>query len=155
MTPLQKGATIICGGKINEKLLPGAFLEPTLLVGVNSSMRIFHEEVFGPVMAIINWKTEDELLQMINSSNYGLGSSVFCFDKERAKRISEGIEAGMGNINDFGVNYLYQCLPFGGVKHSRFGRFAGAEGLRACCILELEPIYQNRSFIQKFLRHLK
>ncbi|CAM9763949.1 unnamed protein product, partial [Choristocarpus tenellus] len=67
---------------------------------------------------------------------YGLGSSIFSANKSRAVRIGEAIRCGMTNVNDFGVNYLVQNLPFGGVKDSGSGRFAGPEGLRSCCLLK-------------------
>mmetsp|Transcript_2245 Transcript_2245/g.3150 ORF Transcript_2245/g.3150 Transcript_2245/m.3150 type:complete len:591 (-) Transcript_2245:4159-5931(-) len=130
---VSKGATLVCGGKRNDSLKPGIFFEPTLLTGVTPDMRIATEEVFGPVMVVIQWKTEEELLSFVNNCPYGLGSSVFSEDKGRARRLVAGIHAGMSNVNDFGVNYLCQSLPFGGVKCSGFGRFAGVEGLRACC----------------------
>merc|ERR1712196_142766 len=72
----------------------------------------------------------------VNSSDYGLGSSVFSASQPRATRVGALIRAGMTTVNDFGVNYLVQSLPFGGVKHSGFDRFAGPEGLRACCLMK-------------------
>mmetsp|Transcript_20960 Transcript_20960/g.25437 ORF Transcript_20960/g.25437 Transcript_20960/m.25437 type:complete len:591 (-) Transcript_20960:889-2661(-) len=130
---VSKGAKLICGGRRNESLKPGIFFEPTLITGITPDMRIATEEVFGPVMAVLKWSTEDDLYQFVNNCPYGLGSSVFTDDKTRARRIVDNVHAGMSNINDFGVNYLCQSLPFGGVKCSGFGRFAGVEGLRACC----------------------
>lgn len=71
---------------------------------------------------------------MINSINYGLGSSVFSKDVRRADRLAKKIYAGMTAVNDFGTGYLVQDMPFGGVKLSGFNRFAGKEGLRECCL---------------------
>ena len=130
---VAKGATLHCGGKRNKKLSPGLFFEPTLISGITSDMKIAKEEVFGPVMAVSQWNTEKELYERANDCPYALGSSIFSNDTARARRISENVSAGMANINDFGVNYLCQSLPFGGTKCSGFGRFAGPEGLRACC----------------------
>jgi len=130
---VQQGATLVCGGKINTSLSPGLFYEPTILTGITSSMRIAKEEVFGPVFAARKWSTETELLEMVNDCPYALGSSVICNDSTRACRIAKGIAAGMVNINDFGVNYMCQSLPFGGRKCSGFSKFAGPEGLRECC----------------------
>eukprot|EP00122_Pirum_gemmata_P011201 Pgem_evm1s10368 len=130
----EKGANVLIGGERNTELGNGLFYKPTLITGITPDMRIAKEEVFGPVMAIVPWKTEDELLNIVNTGcPYGLGSSVFTNDRTRALRIANQIESGMTNINDFGINYLCQSLPFGGVKSSGFGRFAGPEGLRACC----------------------
>ena len=130
---VAKGATLVCGGKRNAALAPGLFFEPTLLTGVTSAMRIATEEVFGPVMAVSSWSSEDDLIERVNATPYGLGASVFTDDSARAERLNGRIESGMSNINDFGINYLCQSLPFGGVKSSGFGRFAGKEGLQACC----------------------
>eukprot|EP01063_Lacrimia_lanifica_P019642 TRINITY_DN27101_c0_g1_i1.p1 TRINITY_DN27101_c0_g1~~TRINITY_DN27101_c0_g1_i1.p1 ORF type:complete len:600 (+),score=252.24 TRINITY_DN27101_c0_g1_i1:49-1848(+) len=130
---VAKGAKLVCGGKRNKALLPGNFYEPTLITGITKDMLIAEEEVFGPVMAVSKWSSEDDLMNKVNDCPYGLGSSVFSADTKRAERLMERVSAGMGNINDFGINYLCQSLPFGGVKASGFGRFAGKEGLQACC----------------------
>jgi len=70
----------------------------------------------------------------VNNCDFGLGASVFSGSQKRAQKLGDAIRSGMVTINDFGVNYLIQSLPFGGVKESGFGRFAGPEGLRACCL---------------------
>lgn len=130
---VSKGAKLLIGGKPNEKLKPGIFFEPTIIIGITSDMRIAKEEVFGPVMAIRSWSTEEELLREVNNCPYALGSSIFSKDITRARRIAKQVKAGMANINDFGINYMCQSLPFGGTKNSGFAKFAGIEGLRACC----------------------
>lgn len=83
---------------------------------------------------------------MVNSSNYGLGSSVFSANQARALALGNRIRAGMTTVNDFGVNYLVQALPFGGVKFSGFDRFAGPEGLRACCLTKSVVVDKFSSF---------
>eukprot|EP00924_Labyrinthula_sp_SR-Ha-C_P009354 maker-scaffold_2-snap-gene-21.65-mRNA-1 protein AED:0.01 eAED:0.01 QI:42/1/1/1/1/1/3/30/600 len=128
---LSKGATLLAGGKNCE--CEGNYYSPTILTDVTPEMRIFSEEVFGPVLTVIKWTDEVDMLTQVNGTPYGLCSSVFCLNPARAKRISNSVESGMGNVNDFGVNYLCQSIPFGGIKHSGFGCFAGEEGLRACC----------------------
>jgi len=132
---VSKGATLHCGGKRNPHL-KGQFYEPTVISGITSEMRISQEEVFGPVMCIIKVPNndDDECVRMINDCNFGLGSSVYSGNKKRAVAIGSRIKSGMFTANDFGVNYLIQSLPFGGVKESGFDRFAGPEGLRACCM---------------------
>merc|ERR1712079_332583 len=99
-------------------------------------MRIFQEEVFGPVMAIVSVPndSDDECVHLINSCRFGLGSSVYSKSQTRGMAIGKQIRSGMFTVNDFGVNYMIQSLPFGGVNESGFGRFAGEEGLRACCL---------------------
>jgi len=155
---VSKGAKLLCGGKRNASLGQGLFYEPTILADLNSTMRITQEEVFGPVLCIIKVPNNDEsaCLEIVNCCDYGLGSSVFSKCQTRATRIGEKIRAGMTTINDFGVNYLIQSLPFGGVKHSGFDRFAGPEGLRACCLMKsvvVDKFSFMRTTIPKVLQY--
>jgi aldehyde dehydrogenase (NAD+) len=140
---VKAGALLHCGGKINRAATAaagggGVYVEPTLLSNVTHDMEIFKEEVFGPVMCII--KVEDdndaEARRLCNAVQYGLGSNVYSKDIPRAERLGRLIHAGMTNINDMALNYMAQSLPFGGVKNSGFGRFAGIEGLRECCVVK-------------------
>jgi acyl-CoA reductase-like NAD-dependent aldehyde dehydrogenase len=132
---VAKGATVHVGGKRNAKL-KGQFYEPTLISGITSDMRISKEEVFGPIMAVIKVPNDDdaECIRMVNNCDFGLGACVYAGDQKRGEYIGQQIKSGMLTVNDFAVNYLIQALPFGGVKESGFGRFAGPEGLRACCL---------------------
>lgn len=133
----KKGARVLTGGKrALGKGLEGQFYEPTIVCDVTPDMRIFQEELFGPVMTVIKVPNNDDAacLAMVNDSNFGLGASVYCGDQKRGLALGRQIRSGMLCINDFGSNYLIQSLPFGGVKESGFGRFAGIEGLRACCL---------------------
>mmetsp|Transcript_31238 Transcript_31238/g.47667 ORF Transcript_31238/g.47667 Transcript_31238/m.47667 type:complete len:610 (+) Transcript_31238:153-1982(+) len=133
---VKKGAKILVGGKF-DSTQKGNFYPPTLLVDVTNSMRIAKEEVFGPVMAVsrVPKDSDEECLRLLHEvCPFGLGASVYSGSQERAfKGIGQHIQSGMLTINDFGVNYLIQSLPFGGWNESGFGRFAGPEGLRACC----------------------
>ena len=97
-------------------------------------------------MLVIKWNTDDEVIAMANATDYGLAMSVFARSPMRAERIVRAVHSGVGNVNDFGCNYLIQSLPFGGVKGSGFGRFAGPEGLRACCYTKVSD-YFSLSFI--------
>ena len=134
---VAKGARVLAGGKRNAKLAPGLFFEPTLLVDVDHSMRIAKEEVFGPVLTVVKWDGgDDDIVALVNDCPFGLGSSVFAEDAVRAARIAKRIRAGMSNVNDYATTYLCQSLPFGGVKLSGFGRFAGREGLRALTVVK-------------------
>ena len=129
---VAKGARVLCGGRPRSEL--GAhFYPPTILVDVDRSMRIMHEEHFGPVMVITKVASEAEAIERANDCPYGLGSSVFTKDPARARRMARLIQAGMTTVNDFGLAYMIQSLPFGGVKISGFGKINGREGLRACC----------------------
>ena len=129
------GARLLRGGRI-EKRGNGQFFEPTILADVKPHMRIAQHEVFGPVMSIMRFETDAEAIDLVNATDYGLGTNVFSGDQERAQNILNQLRTGMGNINDFAVNYLCQSLPFGGVKSSGFGRFAGVEGLRGECLVK-------------------
>ena len=132
---VKKGATVHCGGKRNTTL-NGQFYQPTLISGITSDMRISQEEVFGPIMCVIKVPNDndDECVRLVNNCDFGLGSSVYSGNQKRGEKIGQRIRSGMFTVNDFGVNYLIQSLPFGGVKESGFGRFAGPEGLQACCL---------------------
>lgn len=130
---VSKGAKLLAGGKIPETL-PGQFYPPTVLLGINKSMKIWEEEVFGPVMSIIPWSTDDEVVGMANDCPFGLGSNVFSGSQSRARALCARMEAGMSSVNDFATTYMCQSLPFGGVKQSGFDRFAGIEGLRGLCV---------------------
>ena len=128
----EKGARVVVGGDRNREAGP-QFFQPTVIVDVDHSMRIAREEQFGPVMVIMRVRDEAEAVRLANDCAYGLGSSVFTRDPVRAERISRQIRAGMTVVNDYGLAYMIQSLPFGGVGRSGFGRINGREGLRACC----------------------
>ncbi|KAK0570236.1 Meiotic Sister-Chromatid recombination aldehyde dehydrogenase [Tilletia horrida] len=128
---VQKGAQVLVGGKRlrSDKWKSGSFFAPTLISGVTRDMKIAQEEVFAPIMLIMPFDTLDEAIEIANSTRYGLGSSVFGAKREECHYVAQRLRAGMTNINDFGVSYLAQSLPFGGVKASGYGRFGGPEGL--------------------------
>ncbi|KAJ1893891.1 Meiotic Sister-Chromatid recombination aldehyde dehydrogenase, partial [Coemansia sp. IMI 209127] len=133
---VSKGARCLVGGHRHlHPLHPnGQYFEPTLLVDVTPDMDITRNETFGPIMVVMKFADEKDALDKVHSSPYGLGSSVFSGDRTRGRRVALALRTGMVNVNDFGVNYICQSLPFGGVGISGFGRFAGPEGLRALCV---------------------
>jgi len=133
---VAKGAKLLCGGSRNTDVTHGAFYRPTVLDNVTSDMLVAQEEVFGPVMSIFSFKDDDDLVALANACPFALGSSVFSLNTRRARALTKRIDAGMANINDFGVNYLAQSLPFGGMKQSGYDKFAGVEGLRGCCMVK-------------------
>jgi acyl-CoA reductase-like NAD-dependent aldehyde dehydrogenase len=147
---VAKGARVLVGGKRNAALA-GQFFEPTVLVDVDHTMAIAHEETFGPIMTIVRVRDEEEAIRLANDSAFGLGSSVFTRSSRRGERIARRISAGMTVINDYGTAYMMQSAPFGGVRASGFGRINGKEGLRACCnektvVRDRLPIRQAASF---------
>ncbi|MBQ0795200.1 aldehyde dehydrogenase family protein [Zhongshania sp.] len=127
---IAKGARVICGGAINEDL-QGNYYPPTILADVSPDMAISYEEVFGPVMLIMRVSSDEEAIALANSTDFGLHSSVITKSRRRGEKIADQLEAGATCINDFGLCYLNQDLPFGGVKYSGFGRMNGRDGLRA------------------------
>lgn len=128
---VEGGARLEFGGYRNASLPNGQFMQPTILSHVSQDMRIVQEEAFGPVMLIIEWSTDEQVVEKANGTVFGLGSYVFCRDYKRAHKIANQLVAGVTMVNDYGVFYLIQSLPFGGTKVSGFGKFGGREGLRA------------------------
>jgi len=147
---VENGAKILTGGQRNPKLKDGLFYEPTILVNVNHDMKVVKDECFGPVMPIIPFKSEQQLLKWVNGTEYGLCCSVFSRDVKRATRIAKQIVSGMAVVNDFGVPYLVQDAPFGGCKVSGFGRFNGPEGLRGFC--REQTLITERFFVPPSLK---
>ncbi|MCS6914387.1 MAG: aldehyde dehydrogenase family protein [Myxococcales bacterium] len=129
---VRKGARVLCGGMRRDDL-GGQYFAPTVLVDVDHSMEVVRRETFGPVMVILRVHSDEEAIRLANDTAYGLGSSVFTRNRQRAARYARELSAGMTVINDYGVAYLASALPFGGVRLSGFGRINGREGLRACC----------------------
>lgn len=123
---VAKGAKIITGGKSLESELGGQFFMPTVLTQVTPDMQVWTQEVFGPVLPIMSFKTEQEAIQLANQTRYGLGAYVFTENKDKAMRIANAIESGMVSIN--GVSYIHPENPFGGYKYSGMGRINGKFG---------------------------
>ncbi|HTB48505.1 MAG TPA: aldehyde dehydrogenase family protein [Verrucomicrobiae bacterium] len=131
---LDKGAEVVARAKLPHDL-KGAFLAPTLLQNITKDMRIWQEEVFGPVLPLVTFKTEAEAIELANDTPYGLGSRVMSSDKERAERVASSIEAGTVEVN-YGSRWL-TCNPFGGYKNSGIGRELGIHGLRELSRIKL------------------
>ena len=129
---VEKGARVLVGGQRNTAA-GRQYFQPTVLVDVTHDMRITQEEVFGPVAVIMRVRDEQEAIERANDCPFGLGSSVFTRDRRRGARIARQVRAGMTVVNDYGLAYMMQSLPFGGLGRSGFGRINGREGLRACC----------------------
>ena len=120
----EDGATIAVGGqKLGGEFASGHYVSPTLFTGANQSMRIAQEEIFGPVLTAIPFKTEEEALAIANDVEYGLTGYIWTNDVTRAFRFSESLEAGMIWVNSENVRHL--PTPFGGVKNSGIGRDGG------------------------------
>jgi len=123
----QKGATIICGGGLLGG--QGRFYLPTLLDQTTADMAVLSEETFGPVLVIMPFDSEEEVVRISNDSPFGLSASVWSKDLKRAERVARKLEAGAISINNVMLTEGNPALPFGGTKQSGFGRVKGAEGL--------------------------
>ncbi len=122
---VKKGARVIAGGKrVGES---GFFFEPTILLDVTSSMKIAHEETFGPVAPIFKFKDDEEAVAMANDSEYGLASYFYSRDMARCWQITEALEYGMVGVNT-GV-LSSESAPFGGMKESGIGREGSMYGI--------------------------
>ena len=116
----DRGASVVTGGSRAPKLGSRLFFEPTVLDGVTEEMEVAREETFGPVAPISTIRGEDEAIRIVNSSPYGLLSSVFTRDLRRGLRFAESVRTGWVNINE-GTNYWESHLPFGGRAGSKSG----------------------------------
>ncbi|MCU9602066.1 5-carboxymethyl-2-hydroxymuconate semialdehyde dehydrogenase [Pallidibacillus thermolactis] len=113
----------IYSGEIPAELTSGNYVAPTLLLNANNAMKVVQEEIFGPVMAVMTFKEEDEVLELANDVKYGLAAYVWTNDIKRGHRVSQAIESGMAWINSQNVRDLR--TPFGGAKYSGIGREGG------------------------------
>lgn len=127
---INMGANILVGGKRPENL-QGAYYLPTLLTNIHSDMRVWKEEIFGPVLPIVPFTTEEEAIALANDSIYGLGAAVHTNDLAKARRVAQKIDAGFVDINE--GNHWRQCNPFGGYKFSGMGCEHGHLGFRDLC----------------------
>jgi aldehyde dehydrogenase (NAD+) len=132
------GAKLMTGGKrVGNK---GFFIEPTVFAGVTDDMTIAKEEIFGPVMSILKFKTIDEVIDRANKSEYGLGAGVVTRSVENALKISNGIRAGTVYVNCYDI--FDANTPFGGFKDSGVGRELGEYGLNN--YLETKTVIMKR-----------
>jgi vanillin dehydrogenase len=120
---VAKGARVISGGKAH-----GLYFEPTLLTDVTPEMRIYSEESFGPIVGIVPVDGVEEAIRVANDTEYGLSAAVFSRDVDAALAVARRLQTGMCHINDATV-HDEPPMPFGGVKHSGWGRFGGKAAL--------------------------
>lgn len=126
---IEEGATLVCGGKryTQGECANGYFVEPTIFDDCNRDMKIVREEIFGPVVTIQTFETEEEAVAMANDTEYGLAGAVFTSDLTRAHRVISEIRAGITWINCY--NPTFNEAPWGGYKMSGIGRELGIHGL--------------------------
>ncbi len=135
----KEGSEVLLGGGIPSatKLSGGNFVEPTIFAGVDNKSKIVQEEIFGPVLVVNKFHSDDEAIVLANDSEYGLAAGVWSSDIERAKRVAVKLEAGTVWINEW--HLLNERAPFGGYKQSGIGREFGRIGLEE--YLEVKHIH--------------
>jgi acyl-CoA reductase-like NAD-dependent aldehyde dehydrogenase len=126
---VERGATVLIGG--HRRPGAGSFFEPTVLTGVDHTMKVMTDETFGPTLPIMRVRDDEEAVRLANDSRYGLDASVWTSDAEKGERIARRIESGAVCVNDAVVNYLAIEVPFGGMKESGIGTRHGAGGIRS------------------------
>jgi len=126
----QEGATLATGGQapLAGNLAGGFFVEPTIFTDVTNTMTIAQEEIFGPVLSVLQYQSEDEAVAIANDSMYGLGGGVWSRDKDRAMKVAEKLRTGTVWINEW--HLISERAPFGGYKQSGIGREFGIDGLK-------------------------
>jgi succinate-semialdehyde dehydrogenase/glutarate-semialdehyde dehydrogenase len=125
---VARGAKVRTGGH-RLSGTEGWFHEPTVVTGVDHSMKLMRDETFGPVLPIMTFKTDEEAIRLANDSIYGLTASVFTSDIARGKRLAEQIDAGTVMVNEVVYTHAVAQTPWGGVKQSGYGRTHGRLGL--------------------------
>lgn len=138
----KEGAKLVWGGNRYQshseaELNDGFFVEPTIFDVDNEDARIVKEEIFGPVMSVLSFKTEEEVLQKANNTIYGLAAGVFTNDLQRAHRMVNQLEAGMCWVNNYNVNPVE--VPFGPYKQSGMGKENGLAAIEA--YTQLKTVY--------------
>lgn len=123
----EEGATLVAGGGRPAELPRGYFVEPTVFANVDNRSRLSQEEIFGPVLAIIPFDTEEEAVAMANDVQYGLSSGLWTADIARGHRVASQLQAGHVSVNSYQAPHW--MLPYGGRKISGIGRENGLEAL--------------------------
>ncbi|KAI7837126.1 hypothetical protein COHA_009045 [Chlorella ohadii] len=138
-----EGATLLTGGRRPPRLQTGFYVEPTVFINVEPHMRIWKEEIFGPVLAARTFASEAEAIQLANSTEFGLGAGVISADEARCRRVVEALECGL-----CWVNCSQPCFvqaPWGGVKNSGFGRELGTFGLESFLSVKQVTTYTSQA----------
>ena len=124
---IDEGAKLVAGGPGKpEGLDKGYFVKPTVFADVNNDMKVARTEIFGPVLSVIPFETEEEAIEIANDTPYGLTNYIQTKDPEKVKRVARKLRSGMVDVNGAGIAV---DAPFGGFKHSGIGREAGQHGL--------------------------
>lgn len=138
-TAQVEGARVVAGGRTPQQgnLRNGYFVEPTILTGVTPKMTVFREEIFGPVVCLMPFETEDQVIELVNTTDYGLANGVWTRELSRAMSVSRKLRSGTVYVNTY-LETVPQ-LPFGGMKESGLGRENGVEGILE--FMETKTVY--------------
>ncbi len=142
----ERGATVRELGDLRGDPEQGYFVRPTLVTDIENDAPLSQEEQFGPVLPVIGYTTVEEAVAMANDSEYGLASSVWSVDEERALLVANRLEAGATFINSHGVLSVDRRAPFGGVKQSGTGRMSGRWALESFCELHTVSVRNSATF---------
>jgi betaine-aldehyde dehydrogenase len=140
----EEGAKLLYGGKrpTDPKLANGFFVEPTVFADVRDDMRIAREEIFGPVVSLLRWSSEADVIARVNAVDVGLTASIWTNDLSRAHRLAAAVQSGYVWVNDAATHYV--GVPFGGYKQSGLGREESIEELLACTqIKNINVVYRQ------------
>lgn len=139
----QQGAKVEVGGEpwpgAKGQFANGYWVAPTIFSGCKKGMKIFDEEIFGPVLAVASFETEEEVIELANDTMYGLGAGIFSENGSRCMRMVSAIQAGTVWVNNYAL--LSNAVPFGGMKQSGFGRELGIEALKE--YTQLKSVHWN------------
>lgn len=130
---VKKGAQVVIGGKKPNR--PGAYYLPTILTDITPVMRVWKEEVFGPVLVVVPFETEAQAIAMANDNRYGLSAQIYTADPDRAMRVVS--ELKVGSVETNGASHFKPFNPFGGMKESGMGREHGVHGFRELCQIKV------------------
>jgi aldehyde dehydrogenase (NAD+) len=131
-------ARLVAGGSVPQDQPRGWFVSPTVFADVDNSHRLAREEIFGPVLTISGYDTDDDAIALANDTDFGLAGTVWSTDTERATDVARAVQTGTIGVNDYQLDVR---APFGGVKASGLGRELGPEGLEA--YRTLKSIYRT------------
>jgi succinate-semialdehyde dehydrogenase/glutarate-semialdehyde dehydrogenase len=124
---IEEGAEILVGGRRNPNF-EGYFYEPTIMTAESNDMKVVQEEIFGPVLVVLKFEDEEQVIEMVNDNQYGLTSSVWTEDIEFGKKIAEEINTGSIMVNEVVYTFALAPTPWGGTKNSGIGRTHGKLG---------------------------
>ncbi|MBK26705.1 MAG: aldehyde dehydrogenase [Halobacteriovorax sp.] len=127
---LNKGATLLSGNEWDYK---SKSIPPLILENITAEMKIYDEETFGPIIPLISFESEQEVIDKCNASKFGLSASIWSKDMIRCERVARALHTGNVSINNIMLTEGNPALPFGGVKNSGIGRYKGEHGLRGFC----------------------